>query len=65
MDYTGNGIQNWFLKEIELFIYYVKAPLQASLRRYLKITLFHLGLETPVCVLHMTQLELSRLKQQN
>ena len=28
MDYTGNGIQNWFLKEIELFIYYVKGPLR-------------------------------------
>ena len=21
MEYTGNGIQNWFLKEMELFIY--------------------------------------------
>ena len=32
MEYTGNGIQNLFLKEIELFIYYVKAPLRGLLK---------------------------------
>ena len=32
MDFTGNGIQNWFLKEIELFIYYVKRPLRGLLK---------------------------------
>ena len=32
MEYTGNGIQNCFLKEIELFIYYVKAPLRGLLK---------------------------------
>ena len=32
MEYTGNGIQNWILKEIELFIYYVKAPLRGLLK---------------------------------
>ena len=63
MEYTGNGIQNWFLKEIELFIYYVKAPLRGLLKEIPENHLFHLGLETPACVLHMTQL--SRLKQQN
>ena len=33
MEYTGNGIQNWFLKEIKLFTYYVKAPLQGLLKK--------------------------------
>ena len=59
----GNGIQTWFLKEIELFIYYVKAPLRGLLKEIPENHLFHLGLETPACVLHLTQL--SRLKQQN
>ena len=63
MEYTGNGIQNWFLKEIILFTYYVKAPLRGLLKEIPENHLFHLGLETPACVLHMTQL--SRLKQQN
>ena len=63
MEYTGNGIQNWFLKEMALFIYYVKAPLRGLLKEIPENHLFHLGLETPACVLHMTQL--SRLKQQN
>ena len=63
MEYTGNGIQNWFLKEIKLFTYYVKAPLRGLLKEIPENHLFHLGLETPSYVLHMTQL--SRLKQQN
>ena len=63
MEYTGNGIQNWFLKEMALFIYYVKAPLRGLLKEIPENHLFHLGLETPACVLHMTQL--SRLEQQN
>ena len=63
MEYTGNGIQNWFLKEIILFTYYVKAPLRGLLKEIPENHLFHLGLETPACVLHMTQL--SRLEQQN
>ena len=63
MEYTGNGIQNWFLKEIKLFTYYVKAPLRGLLKEIPENHLFHLGLETPACVLHMTQL--SRLEQQN
>ena len=63
MEYTGNGIQNWFLKEIKLFTYYVKAPLRGLLKEIPENHLFHLGLETPACVLHLTQL--SRLKQQN
>ena len=33
-----------------------KHPYKASLRRYLKITLFHLGLKTPACTLDMTEL---------
>ena len=40
MDYTGNGIQNWFLKEIEWFIYYVKRPLRGLLKEIPKIHLF-------------------------
>ena len=32
MEYTGNEIQNWFLKEIELFIYYVEGPLRGPLK---------------------------------
>ena len=40
MDYTGNGIQNWFLKEIELFIYYVKRPLRGLLKEIHKSHLF-------------------------
>ena len=32
MDYTGNGIQICFLKEVELFIYYVKGPLRGLLQ---------------------------------
>ena len=63
MEYTGNGIQNWFLKEMALFIYYVKAPLRGLLKEIPENHLFHLGLETPACILHLTQL--SRLKQQN
>ena len=63
MEYTGNGIQNWFLKEIILFTYYVKAPLRGLLKEIPENHLFHLGLETPACILHLTQL--SRLKQQN
>ena len=63
MEYTGNGIQNCFLKEIKLFTYYVKAPLRGLLKEIPENLLFHLGLETPACILHLTQL--SRLKQQN
>ena len=40
MDYTGNGIQNWFLKEIELFVYYVKRPLRGLLKEIIKNLLF-------------------------
>ena len=61
MEYTGNGIQNCFLKEMALFIYYVKAPLRGLLKEIPENHLFHLGLETPTCVLHMTWL--SKLRQ--
>ena len=40
MVYTGNGIQNWFLKEIELFVYYVKRPLRGLLKEISKNPLF-------------------------
>ena len=40
MDFTGNGIQNWVLKEIELFIYYVKRPLRGLLKEIHKSHLF-------------------------
>ena len=40
MEYTGNGIQNWFLKEIEWIIYYVKRPLQGLLKEIPEIHLF-------------------------
>ena len=40
MDYTGKGIQNWFLKEIELFVYYVKRPLRGLLQEIPKNPLF-------------------------
>ena len=61
MDFTGNGIQNWFLKEIELFIYYVKRPLRCLLKEIPKSHLFHLGFKTPACTQHMTQLMFSSL----
>ena len=51
MDYTGNGIQNWFLKEIELFIYYVKRPLRDLLKEILKNHLFSPWIEnTCLCI---------------
>ena len=40
MDYTGNGTQNRFLKEIELLVYYVKRPLRGLLKEIPKIHLF-------------------------
>ena len=40
MDYTGNGTQNWFLKEIEIFIYYVERPLRGLLKEIPKNHLF-------------------------
>ena len=40
MEYTGNGIQNWFLKDIEIFIYYVKIPLRGLLKEIPKNPLF-------------------------
>ena len=40
MDYTGNGIQNWFLKEIEIFVYYVKRPVRGLLKETTKNLLF-------------------------
>ena len=40
MDYTGNGIQNWFLKDIEIFTYYVKIPLRGLLKEIPKNPLF-------------------------
>ena len=40
MDHTGNGIQNWFLKDIEIFIYYVKIPLRGLLKEIPKNPLF-------------------------
>ena len=52
-----------FLKEIKWFTYYVKAPLRGLLKEIPENHLFHLWLETPACILHLTQL--SRLKQQN
>ena len=32
MVYTGNGNQNWFLKDIELIVYYVRRPLRGLLK---------------------------------
>ena len=61
MVYTGNGNQNWFLKDIELIVYYVRRPLRGLLKEIPENHLFHLGLETPTCVLHMTWL--SKLRQ--
>ena len=40
MDYTGNGTQNRFLKEIELLVYYVKRPLRGLLKEIPKNHLF-------------------------
>ena len=45
MDYTGNAIQNWFLKEIELFVYYVKRPLRGLLQEIPKSHLFSSWIE--------------------
>ena len=51
MDYTGNGIQNWFLKEIELFVYYVKRPLRGLLKEIIKNLLFSPWIEkTCLCI---------------
>ena len=51
MDYTGKGIQNWFLKEIELFIYYVKAPLRGLLKEIPENHLFSPWIEkTCLCI---------------
>ena len=40
MDYTGNGTQNRFLKEIELLVTYVKRPLRGLLKEIPKNHLF-------------------------
>ena len=40
MDYTGNGIQNWFLKDIEIFVHYVKRPVRGLLKETTKNLLF-------------------------
>ena len=51
MDYTGNAIQNWFLKEIELFVYYVKRPLRGFLMEIIKNPLFSPWIEkTCLCI---------------
>ena len=51
MDLTGNGIQKWFLKEIEIFIYYVKRPLRGLLKEIPKNHLFSPGIEnTCLCL---------------
>ena len=51
MDYTGNGIQNWFLKEIELFVYFVKRPLRGLLKEIIKNLLFSPWIEkTCLCI---------------
>ena len=51
MDLTGNGIQKWFLKEIEIFIYYVKRPLRGLLKEIPKNDLFSPGIEnTCLCL---------------
>ena len=49
--YTENGIQNWFLKEIECIIYYVKRPLRGLLKEIPKIHLFSPWIEnTCLCI---------------
>ena len=45
MEYTGNEIQNWFLKEIELFIYYVEGPLRGPLKEIPENHPFSPGIE--------------------
>ena len=40
MDYTGNGTQNQFLKEIELLVYYVRRLLRGLLKELPKNHLF-------------------------
>ena len=51
MDLTGNGIQNCSLKEIEIFIYYVKRPLRGLLKEIPKNHLFSPEIEnTCLCL---------------
>ena len=51
MDFTGNGIQNYFLKEIELFIYSVKRTLRGLLKEIPKNHLFSPEIEnTCLCL---------------
>ena len=51
MDFTGNGIQNWFLKEIELLVYYVKRPLRGLLQEIPRNHLFSSWIEnTCLCI---------------
>ena len=48
---TGNGIQNWFLKEIELLVYYVKRPLGGLLKEIPKNHCFSSWIEnTCLCI---------------
>ena len=60
MDYTGNAIQNWFLKEIELFVYYVKRPLRGLLQEIPKSHLFSSWIENIISV-YILYLELYSL----
>ena len=51
MDYTGNGIQNWFLKGIELIVYYVRKPLRGLLQEIPENPLFSPWIEkTCLCI---------------
>ena len=63
MDFTGNGIQNWFLKEIELFIYYVKRPLRGLLKEIPKIHLFSPWIEnTCLCIAYVIAFTVQTIK---
>ena len=47
----GNGIQNWFLQEIESLVYYVKRPLRGFLKEISKNHLFSSWIEnTCLCI---------------
>ena len=51
MVYTGNGNQNWFLKEIELLVYYVRRPLRGLLKEIPENHLFSSCIEkTCLCI---------------
>ena len=45
MVYTGNGNQNWFLKDIELIVYYVRRPLRGLLKEIPENHLFSSWIE--------------------